>query len=264
MSDEGQEPEKDGGRRSLPSRAAKKTVDLGPTVKLVATDEALDGLASLLLDSAEFRAELLERIGEWMKDHADRKTALALLKGLPQRIIQELPMDTSAFRYARECCQLMIDDARKNLDLQNEELLLSSFLEDTWTAASCAAVVDECATRDIGDELDSSDRIRQVCLAEREDILNAMTLVCFKSFAARIDVKVKTQSWRAVAKVVKVLTERKPGLVAPTPTPTPIPTLGYLERLHGDFEAQKLEMARLGKMQENGSTGTCVVVLCVP
>ena len=253
------------GRRVSYDRAARRTVideDRSEAAKETKEEERFNNMALLLVDSPEFRAEVLTKIGDWMKDDADRKSGLRFLQSLPKKIVKALPSDISPLRFARQCYESMLLDAEKWLRSLNEEYLMSSALEHKWSACSAAMLVDQCRVRGIAAD-SREEQIKGVCLDEREEILENMASSCFKKFSLRVCQKELKKRSVSVKLIAATLTNREDK--EKYPHSAVLPSLSYLEELHtNDFEAQKVEMTRLAKQPSTSIEGlnkkTCVGV----
>lgn len=243
------------GRRVSYDRAARRTVineDRSEAAK-EKEEERFNNMALLLVDSPEFRVEVLNRIGDWMKDDADRKSGLRFLQSLPEKIVRALPSDISPSRFARQCYESMLVDAEKWLRTLNEEYLVSSALEDKWSACSSATLVDQCQLRGIAAD-SREEQIKGVCLVEREEILENMASSCFKKFSLRVCQKELKKRSVSVKLIAATLTDREDK--EKYPHSAVLPSLSYLEELHtNDFEAQKVEMTRLAKQPSTSIEG---------
>jgi hypothetical protein len=216
--------------RDTPARNA-------PTKKGLNFDNhAINDAATRLTKDEKYRALVLQRLGDWLEKGAEHEAVVALVEHLPAHIVAA-DGHQDPHPIARAQLVSMLDDAEKNLDVLEEEMLLSSFFEHALSDSATA---------------------REECIRERARLLEQMTVNELVPLGEPFGIKKQPHKVDTVQLIAGALTDckSKPKFTRVLFEETggkavvsPVPNVEYLVRLFDADDRSAAEFARLSQLQ---------------
>ena len=218
-------------------------------------------LAEKLVRSPGLQDELLAKMTGWVKGDDPSFTvrdAEALLCALPANIVKQLTESSEdASFHARSCYDAMIKSAVTQLSRRRQEIVTSSFFEDKWNAAESQTVEMECKARKIAWDVNA---VRRICVGERKDVLERMTLEQQHTVAQFLDLRWNPRKPVKTKRLAEALTDRNDKKSLKVLLPSSLPTRACVERLFLRKQAKVGEFRRLLELENStgNDSGNCV------